>query len=166
MCCGECERAASSRDPDPWRNASDADEHAYKLQQVAFRTPTQRTEGRYHPSFARNAKTAAEAFEVAADAWEEVGDETKAEIRRNNAHYFYVEAFIASHRYLSYGYYLVSDAEARRLSDGSPPRPGRFIPFRFTPWGARPAELHRIWLTDFTLPDRKRRWAYAVAGVR
>ena len=158
MGCG-CEHA--SRDPaDPWRNASDADANTYRLLETVYQSRDPR-------GYPKRAKEVAEAFEIAADAWEELGDVSRADYRRERADSWHREAFIFSHRHLSYGYYLVSDAEARRLSDGMPPRPGRFILFRFTPWSVGPrAELHRITLSVDEVPDRKRRWAYAVLGVR
>ena len=169
MSCG-CEHRASSRDPDPWRNASDADEHAHKLEQVAFRTRPQRQEARYRASFARNAKAAAEAFEVAADAWEEVGDHVKAEIRRSDARSWYVKAFTTLHSHLSHDYYLISDAEARQLAakvNSKPPTEGRFHLVPLTHVGPG-VELHRLYLTDRELFEfrRKRPWAYAVAVPR
>ena len=158
------------RDPDPWRNASSADEHAYQLQQAAFRTRPQRQQARYRTSFARNAKAAAEAFEVAADAWEEVGDVVKAEIRRSNARRWYVETFTTLHSHLSHNYYLISDAEARQLAakvNSKPPSEGRFHLVPLTHVGPG-VELHRLYLTDRELFEfgRKRPWAYAVAVAR
>lgn len=167
--CGECEREAA-RDPDPWRNASNADAHAYKLAEVANRTRPYRQHSRYRAVFARNAKAAAEAFEVAVDGWEEVNDKAKAEIRRGMARYFYVEAFLATHSHLSHGYYLISDAEARQLAakiKSKPPSEGRFLFVSLTHVGPG-VELHRLDLNAHELFEfnRKRPWAYAVTGLR
>ena len=151
----------ASRDPDPWRNASDADAHAYRLLEIAHRT-----RANHLPTYPKRAKEAAEAFEVAADAWEEAGDDTNAVLRRAGADHWHREAFIFSHRPLSDGFYLVSDAEAQRLSNGRPPRPGHFVLFRLTPWSLHPFELHRLELHVDERLNKKRHWAYAVTGVR
>ncbi len=161
MCCGECERAA--RDPDPWRNASDADAHAYRLNEDALRAPRSR--------YAAATKEAAEAFEVAADAWEEVGDEVKADIRRDLAKRNYVESFLATHRHLSHGYYFVTDAEARRLASVAggtrPPQQGDFLQVPLSRVGPV-VELHRLGLYTRELKElgRTRPWVYAVMGIR
>ena len=163
-CCGECERA--SRDPDPWRNALDADEHAYRLADEAHWAR------RLQPLWrlARLTKEAAEAFEVAADAWEEVGDDVKASIRRDLAKQNYVESFLASHRRLSHDWYLVSDAEARQLAEASGmklPDLGWFVPVMLSRLGPR-VELHRELLRSHEMADlkRKRPGVYLIGGVR
>ena len=164
-------KRTARRDPDPeWRNALAADAYAYKLAEVSNRTRPQRTRSRFRASFARNAKAAAEAFEVAADAWEEVGDEVKVEIRKEQARHFYVESFLATHPYLTHGYYLISDAEARQLAakvKSKPPSEGRFLLVPLTHVGPG-VELHRLDLSAHELFafNRKRPWAYAVTGVR
>lgn len=114
---------------------------------------------------------AAEAFEVAADAWEEVDDKVKADIRRNMAKHFYVEAFLATHSHLSHGFYLITDAEARELAlrmKSKPPRAGRFLLVPLTMSVGPGVELHRIELNERELwaHRRKRSWSYAIAGVR
>lgn len=155
------------RDPDPWRNASAANEHAYKLQESAHRTKTIR-------GYARAAKAAAEAFEVAADAWETVGDLAKADIRRASADHFYREAFVVTHDHLSHGHYVVSDREARSLVERVSrnvsivmPTGRTFYLVRISPWG-RLVELHRTRLNEQEVDrlDRKRPWVYTVTGVR
>ena len=160
------------RDPDPWRNASDADAHAYKLAEEANRTRFHSRLTRYRALFARNAKAAAEAFEVAADAWEEVGDYgDKVEIRKEQARHFYIESFLAMHPHLSSGYYLISDVEARHLAARIRSRPPRgtadFLRVPLTHVGPV-IELHRLKLFTRELSEfkRKRPWAYAIARVR
>lgn len=169
MCCGTCERAAR-RDPDPWRNASVADDHAHKLEQVAFRTRPQRQQARFRAAMARNARAAAEAFEVAADAWEEVDELVRADLRRNNARRWYTEAFLMEHAHLSHGFYLITDAEARELAskvNRKPPPDGRLLVVPLTPVGPE-VHLHRLSLHERELwaLRRKRPWVYAIAGVR
>ena len=164
MCCGSCENAAR-RDPDPWRNASVADEHAHKLEQIAFQTRPQRQQVRYRESFARNAYAAAEAFEVAADAWEEVDDTVKAKIRRDEARRWYMKAFITTHRYVRYGHHLLSDAEARELAArirSRPPRGEQFLSVPLSHVGPI-VELRRLQLNEREMWEfrRKRPWVYA-----
>ena len=156
------------RDPDPWRNASDADAHAYRLAEVA---------NRLQPSwpfpFATASIEAGDAFEVAADAWEEVGDGVKAEIRRDHARHHYIEAFLAMHPHLSYGFYVVRDDEAKKLAAAVGARPPREavaaagVKTRLSRVGPD-IELHRIHLTPREREhlNQRRPWAYAVTGVR
>ena len=163
-------KRTTRRDPDPeWRNASAADAYAYKLAEVANRTRPQRSRPRFRASYERNAKAAAEAFEVAADAWEVVGDKVKADIRKEQARHFYVEAFLTTHPYLSHGYYLISDTEARQLAakmKSKPPREG-FLHVPLTHVGPE-VELHRLELNAHELFafNRKRPWVFAVARLR
>lgn len=153
---------------DAWSDASVADEYAYRLQHEANRTS--KHTNRMRALFARRSNAAADAFEVAADGWEIVDDHEKAEIRRELAAYHRGEAFTASHRHMSYGWYLVTDAEARRLAraSGQPlPKPGYVQPVRLS-YGGPFIELHRIQLSEQEkwTTQRKRSWAWAVGNIR
>lgn len=153
---------------DAWSEASSADEHAYRLQHEAQRTPmrTKRTRS----LFGRRSSEAADAFEVAADAWEAVDDQAKADIRRNSAAYNRAEAFLATHPHISYGFYLITDAEARKLARANAvalPKPGTFQPVRLG-YAGPVVEIHRLNISpqEMWKFQRKRPWVWAILGVR
>ena len=143
-----------------------ADEHAFELVNRAIwahRTKPGRV-------YARITKDVAEAYEVAADAWEEAGDLGAADARRKLARSYYVRSFRASHdRVGSYssGWYLLSNIEAGRLATASKarlPKRGWFVMVNLTPLGPS-VELHHELLTEreMAIVRRKRPGAYLVA---
>lgn len=172
-CCGECERDVSR---DAFEDALRADAHARRLQDKAVWSKRMARA----PVYARDMIAAAQALEVAADAWEEAGDHDAAMSRRESAHQSYVKAFWATHSRLHSRfplnhlyYFMISDAEAGKLARAAGvPLPREVETFRYvrplSPWGEIPLELHRLALlpSEKVWAGRKRGWTYALAGVR
>ena len=170
MCCGACERDVAR---DAFDDARRADAYAQRLQD---KTIWSRRTARASV-FARDMIAAAQALEIAADAWEEAGDLVSAQARRERAHDNYVAAFRATHSYLRSWerrrdplFYPISDVEAGRLSRAAGlrlPREGKFSVVRLSPWGPL-VEIYRLELlpAEQTQLGRKRSWTYALAGVR
>lgn len=173
-CCGECERDVAR---DAFDDARRADAHARRLQD---KTIWSRRTARA-AVFARDMIAAAQALEVAADAWEEAGNLAFAEARRERAHDNYVAAFRATHSHLPPSwerrhdplFYPISDVEAGKLSRATGMRLPRkektstVSAVRLSPWGA-PVDLYRLRLlpAEQAWLRRKRPWTYALAGVR
>ena len=142
------------------------DNHAFALEERALHGTLDLTD------YPARATDAAEAFEVAADAWESIGDHHRATIRRGMAKHFYREAFATSHRQIGMDF-LVSDEEARdavaRVTRNAPLRfpqsQGEFVLVR-TPWDAL-AELHRYQLDQRQreVLRHRRPWVYVLRGL-
>lgn len=162
MCCGECERE-TARDLSR-EDVERVDNYAFALEERALNGDL--------VDYTPRATDAAEAFEVAADAWESIGDMHRATLRRGYAKHFYRAAFAASHRQVGMGF-LVSDDEAHdavaRVTRNAPlrfpRREGEFVLVR-TPWDTL-VELHRHELDrrQRKLLGQKRSWVYVMRGL-
>lgn len=160
---------------DPWAVAVDATSSAYRLEDVSRQSSPSGTtyrvvsETKQNAQFIQRANNAADAFDVAADAWEIAGDDSRARHLRNRAIYNRTEAFVAG-RPITGGWYHLKDTEAHRIAraNGVPlPKQGWFQKVRlFNP--EKPIDLLRLRLMPHELQSlkRKRPWTWAIGGLQ
>lgn len=153
-------------DPQAFRIAAAAQKYADALRE--------QSRGAMGPSeYRRRSREAAEAYDVAGDAWEAAGHESR--IAREWADRLHLEAFKATRPVLSPGFYYVTDREARALVAGVTrnaklrmPDGRYYVLVRLGPPGrGNLLELHRLNLTlqEREAMKRKRPWVYGVVPI-